>query len=519
MSKKRQLLLAVLSGFLVALSFPMRFGEFHLPNLGWISFFSLIPLYISIANVSVRRAYLLSFASFTCYFGISLYWTAHATHVFGHISLWLSAILALSLSIMMAAILAMAPLIMRWLSCKKIADELILLPMAFTAIELLRTYIPFGGFPWANISMALFDYPLLIQTADITGFYGIVFFIVWINVFLAQSILYWQQSRFKMLKLKLILTVILIGSVLGYGYFRMNDIQDKIAQADIAKIALVQANIPQDEKWLDQNRYINLKKHAALISDVDLNTIDLVVWPETSFTSVVSPQNNPDPWQMRTFGFHGNPKHTSVFFGNIWKDADNRYYNSSMLIDADGHMIGQYHKSHLTPFGEYMPLKKFFFFLEKLTAPVGDFFEGTNVSPLRAPGFLFGPLICYEDIFPDIARTHVQNNAQVLVNITNNAWFGKTSAPYQQLAMSIFRAVETRRALVRATNTGVSAVIFPDGQLYNQSGLFDSALLIAKVPLLNMKTLFVQFGNSFAYMCVAGLILLALSRIVVLKKT
>ena len=162
------------------------------------------------------------------------------------------------------------------------------------------------------------------------------------------------------------------------------------------------------------------------------------------------------------------------------------------------------------PFGEYVPFKKWLPFLGKIVAQVGDFHAGPPGGILTYGDRRIGPLICYDGIFPELARAAVDNGADLLVNLTNDAWYGRTSAPYQHLVQYVFRAVETRRSLIRATNTGISAFILPSGKIENATGLFENAVRVQSVACLKTKTVYVHIGDAFAMSCLAGVLALGL---------
>jgi apolipoprotein N-acyltransferase len=164
--------------------------------------------------------------------------------------------------------------------------------------------------------------------------------------------------------------------------------------------------------------------------------------------------------------------------------------------------LGKYDKVHLVPYGEYVPFKRFFPFLGKIVEAVGDFERGKEGQVLSLDGQRLGVLICFEVIFPALSRAMVQNGAQLLVNITNDAWFGTSSAPYQHLSMAVFRAVETRRALARAANTGITAFIDPVGRVLDETPLFEEAIRTRSLPALDQETFYVRHGDLFAIVCV-----------------
>ncbi|EKD36591.1 MAG: hypothetical protein ACD_75C01451G0001, partial [uncultured bacterium] len=184
------------------------------------------------------------------------------------------------------------------------------------------------------------------------------------------------------------------------------------------------------------------------------------------------------------------------------------YMNSAYLLRPDGTVSGRYDKVHLVPYGEYVPLRKFFPFIGKMVSGVGDFRPGKGFHPLAADGVRLGILICYEGIFPEGGRDYKREKANLLVNITNDAWFGKTSAPYQHLSMTVFRAVENRLYLVRTANTGISAIIDPMGTILARTGIFERAVLKGEVKIIDEKTFYAAYGDIFVYLCGLALLIL-----------
>jgi apolipoprotein N-acyltransferase len=186
-----------------------------------------------------------------------------------------------------------------------------------------------------------------------------------------------------------------------------------------------------------------------------------------------------------------------------------RSYNGAILLGPDGHWHGSHAKQHLVPFGEYVPLRRYLPFLEPLVVSVGDFSSGTEKGPLVLGPMRLGILICYESIFPEIAQEAVLRGANLLVNLTNDAWYGRSSAPYQSWAMAVFRAVENKRSLVRAANTGISGFVDPLGHVVATSGIFTEAALVSQVPMLEITTVFNRNGGRFGAICAFGLVFMA----------
>jgi apolipoprotein N-acyltransferase len=191
--------------------------------------------------------------------------------------------------------------------------------------------------------------------------------------------------------------------------------------------------------------------------------------------------------------------------------VEDRYYNSAILLGPDGGVNGRYDKQHLVPFGEYIPFRKYLPFVGPLVESMGDFTPGSTQRPLACQTAGIGVLICFESIFPDLSRKWTENGANMLVNITNDAWFGRSSAPWQHFSMAVFRAVETRRSLARAANTGVSGFIDPVGRISASLPLFETGYLTGDLPICSEQTFYVRYGYYFPVFCIIGVILTVLS--------
>ena len=192
------------------------------------------------------------------------------------------------------------------------------------------------------------------------------------------------------------------------------------------------------------------------------------------------------------------------------------YYNSAYLLSPEGEIKGKYNKVHLVPYGEFVPLRTVFPFINKLTAGMGDFTAGSGYYPLTMGDKKIGVLICYEGILPSAAREYKKKGSQLLVNITNDAWFGATSAPFQHFSMAVFRAVETRFYLVRAANTGVSAIVDPRGEIVAGTNIFERAAIKGKVKYSNIQTIYAEYGDIVVLVCC--LLVLFFFAFVILKK-
>jgi len=503
MSNKQSFLLAILSGIITGLVFPTMFGKFVLPNLGFLAWFSLIPLFVVIYNQRPRKTFLLTFIAGCVYFSISLYWLYNALSRYGGLPPYTSVGVLFLLILLQSFLISIGPFLVSIIRSKIKIPALILLPVAWVAAELLRNYFPFGGFSWNNLAYSQAGYPEFIQTADIFGIYGIVFLIVVVNQFFAELIIGWGKASRLHLGIKFVSVFVLFSLFIAYGWYSLETIEKHSPTQEKISVALVQGNIPQENKWDQEYLEGNLKQYSNYMKLIANSNIRLAVWPESSYPFLVP--LTVEKFRHETLGLKGKGAEGPwVLFGAISKDGmtkKNTMYNSAILVDNDGYIFDRYHKKHLVPFGEYVPLRKLLFFAEKLVANVGDFIPGKKYRAMEVDGYKVGPLICYEDVFPEIARLETIDGANILVNMTNDAWYGWTSAARQHLAMSIFRAVENRRYMLRATNTGISAVIDSRGIPEITSDMFVQSFIATSVPLLSGLTIYDKIGDLFAYIC------------------
>lgn len=495
--------MSLLSGLLIALSFPTVFFGWKLLNLGFFAWFGLVPLILALQKSTPRRAFAQGFLTATIFFLIGYYWIYIALHDYGGISVVSSLLTTVLLSAAMALYIGLACGLAVWFAAKDRAGGLLIwLPVFWTLAEFARAYTPFGGFPWAHLAISQSHYTPLIQIADLTGYYGVVFVLVWFNVWLAESFS-------KISKPKTVATALLLCLVFGYGFYQGRSVSQTAAVSPSLKVGLIQPNIPQEEKWVEVHMLHHREIFAKAVESLQTN-VDLIIWPETAWFETLWVGTNkiePQTIGVTTAREEGKPFTLLGLSFSTLKEKRQRYYNSAALIDADGRIWGKYHKRRLVPFGEYVPLKNIFSFLKPVAA-IGDFERGDRWAPLTLGYWKLAPLICYEDIFPQISRAMVREGANLLINITNDAWYGFTSAAYQHLALAQFRAVETRRAMVRATNTGMTAVIDPLGRVVNQAPWFEQGVIVHRVPLLSGQTVYTKLGNWF----VGGLVFLVLWR-------
>ena len=290
------------------------------------------------------------------------------------------------------------------------------------------------------------------------------------------------------------IVVFLLLMTAGYGIYRIHAIDSRTANADKAEVAVVQGNIDQGVKWDAGFQMLTTAKYKELSAKVVEQGVDLVIWPETAtpfylfHDKVLTKMVLQGIQDARVDFIIGSP--------NVDLTAKEPvYFNSAYLIDADGDVEGKYDKVHLVPFGEYVPFERWIPFIDKMVAQVGDFRAGRQGNTLMWKEHPVGMLICYEGIFSTLARAMARNGAQLLVNITNDAWFGRTGAAYQHFSMAVFRSVENRRYFARAANTGISGFIDPNGRILATTELYTDAALSAQVAFLSELTLYSRWGD------------------------
>ena len=379
--------------------------------------------------------------------------------------------------------------------------------MVWVALEYIRTYL-FSGFPWGVLGYSQYPNLGLIQAADTFGVLGISFLLVLANGILVIAFKAFFRRRWppKIDLAGLGLAMVLLCTAFIYGHVKLAQVRGQIKGAPSQKICVIQANIPQDRKWdkafIDEtiDQYSRLSLQAI--------PCDLVVWPETALPFYYGidpvPSNRVDAMVRKagTFFLIGTPAAQPTDQGFL-------YYNRAFMLTPRALPKGYYDKHHLVPFGEYVPFRRLLWFAEKLTAGAGDFSKGeTGTVPLEFGSGTTGVLICFEILFPDIARNFVRNGADILITITNDAWFGRTQAARQHFSIAVFRAVENRRSVARAANTGISGFIDPAGNILEKTDVFTACALTRQVPVMSGNTFYTRHGDFAAQACLVAFLLI-----------
>jgi apolipoprotein N-acyltransferase len=487
---REALFICILSGIALGLSFPKA----GLWPLGWVS---LVGLFRVIEGRSFRESFSLGFVFGWVFFFFTQHWINNSIHYYGGVPL----VAGLGIVGLLCAYEAVYTGVFAWLSADALKRDTIwdffFIGALWVGLEYLRGVL-FTGFPWSLLGYSQTGFLPLMQVADITGVYGVSFVLILGNL-LIYGMLFkgWKIKR-------AIVFVLLIAVAIVYGFIRYEMLKE-IKTSKTLKVAMVQPNVDQSVKWDPQYRKQNLNKLFALTMTTLRKKPELVIWPETALPFYFGIEAN---WTVKLQQFITENRLTLLTGAPLIQDIKKKdgFYqyitsNSAILIGPDGNLLGSYDKIHLVPFGEYVPLKKILFFVERLAEGIGDFRRGDSYTVFEINGKRFFVLICYEAIFPALVRSF--GEADFMVNITNDAWFGTTSGPYQHADIARVRAIEMRRPIVRVANTGISEVVDITGEVIKKTTLNTQWTGVVEVPLKATASVYQQIGDLFSYLMLA----------------
>ena len=538
--------MALLSGDLQVLPFPIA-GPTPLwrTSFAWIALLPLIWALLSSNNtespLTSRQGAALGYAcGFVWYIG-NCYWIYQTMYLYGGLAKPIAAGILILFCLYLGLYHALfGALIAAFHSRFGRQKTLLLVPFAWVAIELARSRIT--GLPWDLLGMAQVDNPLLTRLAPIAGVYGLSFVIAAVNALFLVRIRI-REHRFTRPVLTLSGVVIVVVYVIGLRY-----IASPTAFPATATATLVQENIevgaantgpqPTTQQYLDSFSYLSRYPSSHLLLGIpelpgtrSLYLIrppaeraapaptNLIVWPESP-----APFQDLDAQFLASIKLLAGETHAPVIVGNTGfasnPESKSGYtpYNRASFINPDGTYVGHYDKMHLVPFGEYVPYKQLFFFAKDLLNEVGTFEPGARRTVFSTGGHTYGVFICYESIFGDEIRQYAKQGADVLINISNDGWYGNTSAPWQHLNMVRMRAIENHRWILRATNTGVTAAINPLGRVTIAAPRHIRTSIRVHFGYEHDLTFYSNYGDLFAYFC-ALITTLALAFILVRRIT
>ena len=483
----KRILLIVLSAVILALAF----SSFNLQFLAWFAF---VPFFFALEGKTKLQSFSLAYLCGFLFFTLSMYWLSHVT-----IAGWVI------LSLYQALYFGIFGLAFFYFS--KTFISYFTLSAAWVVLEYIRSHIG-GGIGWNLLGYSQYKNLPVIQIADITGAWGVSFLVMLMSITIYAAIKMIKKHHSKTIIVPTFIVLILSISTLCYGYFVITSFS-KIKQSSI-KISVVQGNIPQQNKWDEKFKNEIIDTYKNLTIQVSEHKPDLIIWPETAVPGAL---NHKEELMYQVRGIAKRTK-TNLLVGApmVGEQYSDKYYNSAILFSGSGDILTRYDKLHSVAFGEFVPFEDNLPFLRNIFPPVGNFASGGEYTIFKLPTD-FGVLICFEDIFPELARELVKKGANFITTITNDAWFGKTCAAYQHAAASVFRAVENRRPFIRSANTGFSCFIDKTGKIYakvskNGEDLFIQGMETAFVNIDKYKTftIYTKYGNVFILFCAIMLV-------------
>lgn len=491
------LLRALPTSLFLILAFPR-------PDLGLFSLIALLPLLSAIEGKQRTRAFLTGWAAGFVWFFFSLNWIAGTLREFGHIPFPLNQ-LVISL---LCLILALHTGIFSFLvaSFGRVSVWSVLLyPSFWVALEYFRSWVPVP-FPWLLLGSAFWKQPFASGLFAISGVFGVSFAVVAVNTLLfffyrsARDRKTGEASGWLAAAAGVVGVLILVSSAAA-----RQDVGRKIT------VAVVQGNYAQEIKWEESYREEVISTYLSLSRAAASEGAELIVWPETAMPFYY--QVEPDIAERLKKMVREEKVH--LVFGSPAfdiKGSDLLLYNRAYHISPEG-AEEYYDKIKLVPFGEYVPFQGLIPFVERIVPGVGDYAAGRWTAPFNTP-VRSGALICYEISIPSLSRREVGDGARIILNLTNDAWFGRSWGPYQHLAMAALRAAENQVPIVRAANTGMSAVFDRSGRMVAGIGLFRKGYVLSTVEAGTGRSFYTKWGNLIVYLSVIVILFVALKRLV-----
>lgn len=497
-----RILLALSSALLLTLSFPSF-------NFGFLTWIALIPLLLAIRNISLKSALALSWIGGTAFF-MGVFWWINLVKGFTPLHYFI-------LVVYLGSYIALFGVLLNFTSRRSKFPLIVTAPVLWVATEYLRGHAGFMELPFGMLSQTQYLNLPLLQMASFTGAYGISLLIMLVNAGIADLIIYWMEKRQKIKSFHLlgynpfyavtaVLSVISCLWVWGWSL-----IPNKVSGKPFS-VAVVQGNIPQDMKWKGEYRQQIISRYEDLSKIALRSNPQLIVWPEASTPGLVLKDITllqrmiSIARDVKTYLLVGSAEYPKFDKALAKKKKTG---NTAIFFSPEGKILGQYIKTRLLPFGEYVPLEGIISWPDFIIPKDKTNFHvpGTEGILFSLDGNRIGTLICWEIIFPELSRRSVREGAEFLVNISNEAHFGNSPFPYQFLSACVFRAVENRVNLVRATNTGISCFIDPYGRITGRvsnggKDIFVEGTLTQEIFLSPPGTFYTHHGDVFAYGCI-----------------
>lgn len=469
----------------------------HPLGMGFLSLISLIPIFPLLINLKEYKYAIKIGLVWGIIFNItSVYWIAF--------NIGTSPTIAFTTMLLSVLILTSGPILicLTWCMLNRRGVNLIFLSFIWPSVELIRSYGSLA-FPWISLSNSLTDYNLIIQNAEYIGIYGITFWIVITNIFIYRLIL--NRNKISLL---LAISIIVFPQLTGKFIKDSNTIDKN----ESIRVASIQPNIHLSEKW-EQGAQNNILTKILSQSSIELNADkninpDLFVWPETSTISyLLTKEGKYNYNRVKKLLANTDTKLIAGIPHYEYKDKKRHHYNSIGYFNSSG-LIDIYHKINLVPGAEYVPLSGYINSLDILNIGLGNFTHGDEFTLFDIKSYKLGAMICFESTFPSLSREFVEKGANMLIYVVNDGWYETAPEPQQHARRSIYRAIETRRPVVRCANTGISMVIDQLGNIQHSIELNRKGTILADIYPSNKITFYVKYGDIFIYFMIAAIILL-----------
>lgn len=452
----------------------------------------------SLPGQPAKRAFALGLTTGLAYFVGTIYWTGTVLVAFGDLNLAVAMFAMVLLALYLGIYPALTSLITSRLIARMGAPALFFAPVAWVATEYTRGFL-FGGFPWVPLGNSQVTVLPVAQLASVLGVYGLSAFVVYINATLAFALLTSGAVRLKAVSAAAVL-LIALG---GWGTWRIAD-GSLTREGTPVRIGLIQGNIAQEDKWNPREARRIFTTYIAMTRDAVRRGAQYVIWPESSTPfSFEDPNANPEGDAM--LRELAREVRVPILFGSdqVIRSRQPELYNAAFQLAPDGRTEAVYRKIHLVPFGEYFPLQRWLTFVAPLVQRFVPFSAGTGPVMLPVGSHRASTAICYEVVFPSLARDAVLAGSELLTTVTNDGWYGQSSAPYQHWEMASMRAIEQGRYLARSANTGISGIVDPYGRAVARSSIFEQVGLVDEARFLTSRTIYSLSGDVIAYVSMA----------------
>lgn len=462
----------------------------------------------SLPGVSFRRGFFLSLLMGGVFYLGTMYWVGDTVSTFGGLPWLVAAGAALLLVLYLSLYLALAGGVTALLIRRLGWVGLPLAAAVWVTFEYPRNTFMIGGFPWIPLGNTMVTVLPIAQLASVGGVYLLSLFVGLVNAGFALVVVSPPARQ----RAALVGTVLLVALVSLWGGQRLAD-QSLTSTGTPVRVGLVQANILQVDKWNRSKAGQIVDTYATLTRQAVAAGAEVVLWAESSTPFLFEEDPIGQDIVRNLVRSTGVP----LLLGSdeIERGPATRFYNSAFMLDQGGATAAVYRKIHLVPFGEYVPFKDLLFFVKPLVEAVSDFAPGRLVTMLPVQGHMMSTAICYEVTYPDLMREAVRQGSELLTTITNDAWYGESSAPFQHFEMATMRAIEQGRYLVRAANTGITGIVDPYGRVLARTQLGEATVVVGDVRFVQARTLYATMGDRAAH---AAIVLTVLALVAALRR-